>query len=30
VPVNILAIGLNYNGHAEESGKGLPAQPMLS
>jgi len=29
VPVNILAIGLNYKRHAEESGKGLPAQPML-
>lgn len=29
VPANILAIGLNYKKHAEESGKGLPAQPML-
>jgi len=29
VPVSILAIGLNYRKHAEESGKGLPAQPML-
>ena len=29
VPVNILAIGLNYKKHAEEGGKGVPAQPML-
>ncbi len=29
VPVNLLAIGLNYKKHAEEGGKGVPAQPML-
>jgi 2-keto-4-pentenoate hydratase/2-oxohepta-3-ene-1,7-dioic acid hydratase in catechol pathway len=29
VPVNILAIGLNYRKHAEEGGKGLPEKPML-
>ena len=29
VPVNILAIGLNYKKHAAEGGKGVPAQPML-
>ena len=29
VPVSILAIGLNYKKHAEEGGKGVPAQPML-
>jgi 2-keto-4-pentenoate hydratase/2-oxohepta-3-ene-1,7-dioic acid hydratase in catechol pathway len=29
VPANILAIGLNYKKHAEEGGKGVPAQPML-
>jgi 2-keto-4-pentenoate hydratase/2-oxohepta-3-ene-1,7-dioic acid hydratase in catechol pathway len=29
VPVNILAIGLNYKRHAEEGGKGVPARPML-
>ena len=28
VPVNILAIGLNYKKHADEGGKGVPAQPM--
>jgi 2-keto-4-pentenoate hydratase/2-oxohepta-3-ene-1,7-dioic acid hydratase in catechol pathway len=29
VPVNILAIGLNYKKHAEEGGKGVPERPML-
>jgi 2-keto-4-pentenoate hydratase/2-oxohepta-3-ene-1,7-dioic acid hydratase in catechol pathway len=29
VPVNILAIGLNYRKHAEEGGKGVPERPML-
>jgi 2-keto-4-pentenoate hydratase/2-oxohepta-3-ene-1,7-dioic acid hydratase in catechol pathway len=29
VPPNILAIGLNYRKHAEESGKAPPEQPML-
>ena len=29
VPVNILAIGLNYRKHAEEGGKGVPDRPML-
>jgi 2-keto-4-pentenoate hydratase/2-oxohepta-3-ene-1,7-dioic acid hydratase in catechol pathway len=29
VPAGILAIGLNYKKHAEEGGKGVPAQPML-
>jgi 2-keto-4-pentenoate hydratase/2-oxohepta-3-ene-1,7-dioic acid hydratase in catechol pathway len=29
VPVNILAIGLNYRRHAEEGGKGVPERPML-
>jgi len=29
VPANILAIGLNYKKHAEEGGKGAPAQPIL-
>jgi 2-keto-4-pentenoate hydratase/2-oxohepta-3-ene-1,7-dioic acid hydratase in catechol pathway len=29
VPLNILAIGLNYKKHAEEGGKGAPAQPIL-
>ena len=29
VPPNILAIGLNYKKHAEEGGKGAPAQPIL-
>lgn len=29
VPVNILAIGLNYKKHAEEGGKGVPDRPML-
>jgi 2-keto-4-pentenoate hydratase/2-oxohepta-3-ene-1,7-dioic acid hydratase in catechol pathway len=29
VPVNLLAIGLNYKKHAEEGGRGVPAQPML-
>ena len=29
VPSSILAIGLNYKKHAEEGGKGVPAQPML-
>ncbi|MDB6167837.1 MAG: 5-oxopent-3-ene,2,5-tricarboxylate decarboxylase [Verrucomicrobia bacterium] len=28
-PAGILAIGLNYKRHAEEGGKGVPAQPML-
>jgi 2-keto-4-pentenoate hydratase/2-oxohepta-3-ene-1,7-dioic acid hydratase in catechol pathway len=29
VPVNLLAIGLNYRRHAEEGGKGVPERPML-
>jgi 2-keto-4-pentenoate hydratase/2-oxohepta-3-ene-1,7-dioic acid hydratase in catechol pathway len=29
VPVNILAIGLNYRRHAAEGGKGVPERPML-
>ena len=29
VPLNILAIGLNYKKHAEEGGKGVPERPML-
>jgi len=29
VPINILAIGLNYKKHAEEGGKGVPERPML-
>lgn len=29
IPVNILAIGLNYKKHAEEGGKGVPERPML-
>ena len=29
VPPNILAIGANYRKHAEESGKDVPARPML-
>jgi 2-keto-4-pentenoate hydratase/2-oxohepta-3-ene-1,7-dioic acid hydratase in catechol pathway len=29
VPVNILAIGLNYRKHAEEGGKDVPERPML-
>jgi 2-keto-4-pentenoate hydratase/2-oxohepta-3-ene-1,7-dioic acid hydratase in catechol pathway len=29
VPVNILAIGLNYRKHAEEGGKAVPERPML-
>jgi 2-keto-4-pentenoate hydratase/2-oxohepta-3-ene-1,7-dioic acid hydratase in catechol pathway len=29
IPVNILAIGLNYRKHAEEGGKGVPERPML-
>ena len=29
VPVNILAIGLNYRKHADEGGKGVPERPML-
>jgi len=29
VPVNILAIGLNYRKHAEEGGRGVPERPML-
>lgn len=29
VPVNILAIGLNYRRHAEEGGKGVPERPIL-
>ncbi len=28
-PPNIMAVGLNYRAHAEESGKGLPRRPML-
>jgi 2-keto-4-pentenoate hydratase/2-oxohepta-3-ene-1,7-dioic acid hydratase in catechol pathway len=29
VPVNVLAIGLNYRKHAAEGGKGVPERPML-
>lgn len=29
IPVNILAIGLNYRKHAEEGGRGVPERPML-
>ena len=29
VPVNILAIGLNYARHAEEGGRGVPERPIL-
>ncbi len=29
IPLNILAIGLNYRRHAEEGGKGVPERPML-
>jgi len=29
IPVNILAIGLNYRRHAAEGGKGVPENPML-
>lgn len=28
-PVNIIAIGLNYRRHAEESGKSIPAEPVI-
>jgi 2-keto-4-pentenoate hydratase/2-oxohepta-3-ene-1,7-dioic acid hydratase in catechol pathway len=29
VPVNLLAIGLNYRKHAEEGGRGAPGKPVL-
>ncbi len=29
VPVNILAVGLNYRGHADETGLKTPADPVL-
>ncbi|MDD2765544.1 MAG: fumarylacetoacetate hydrolase family protein, partial [Opitutaceae bacterium] len=29
VPVNLLAIGLNYKKHAEEGGRGAPEKPVL-
>jgi 2-keto-4-pentenoate hydratase/2-oxohepta-3-ene-1,7-dioic acid hydratase in catechol pathway len=29
LPINLLAIGLNYRKHAEEGGKGVPERPML-
>lgn len=28
-PVNIIAIGLNYRRHAEESGKSIPTEPVI-